>query len=203
MRTQMFRNLIRHGLIAAAATTFVACSTTTYESYRPVENRKVDIAYVAASADFSKYKRLMADEMGIYFPTHASPSEQDIARVREAFRFAFLAELGGYEIVDKPAADVMLVRASLVDLRGTAADNLPQLSSDINEILKPYKLTFIIEMLDSVSGNALVRAADTEKAPIIDLAEDGSADASELEAAAAYWAGLFRSFLDQNIRGVG
>ena len=178
-----------------------ACSTTTYESYRPVDNAKVDIAYVAATADFSKYKRLMGDEMGIYFPTHVAPSEQDLDRVRTAFREAFLAQLQDYEIVGEPANDVLKVTASLVDLRNTAADRLPQLSNNINEILQPGKLTFVIELGDSVSGNALLRAADTEKSPQIDLPEDGSAESAEIRAAAEHWAILLRNFLDKNMQG--
>jgi len=188
-------------LTAIATIGFSACSTTTYESYRPVENAKTEIAYVAVSADFSKYSRLMGDEMGIYYPSHAEVSEQDLARVRTAFREAFLAQLQDYEIVDKPAKDVLKISASLVDLRNTAADRLPQLSRDINEILKPGRLTFVIEMSDSLTGNALVRAADTEQSPVIDLAEDGSASSDEVRAAAEYWAELLRNFLDKNFRG--
>lgn len=190
-------------LITIATFGLSACSTTTYESYRPVKNAKTEIAYVAVSADFSKYSRLMGDEMGIYYPSHADVSEQDLARVRTAFREAFLAQLKDYEIVDEPAKDVLKISASLVDLRNTAADRLPQLSRDINEILKPGKLTFVIEMSDSLTGNALVRAADTEQSPVIDLAEDGSASSDEVRAAAEYWAELLRNFLDKNLRGKG
>jgi len=189
-------------LLALAAGFLGACSTTTYESYRPVKNAKVDIAYVSTTANFSKYKRLMGDEMGIFFPTHVTPSEQDLVRVRTAFREAFLAQLEDYEIVDKPASDVLKVTASLVDLRNTAADRLPQLSDNINEILQPGKLTFVIEMGDSITGNALLRAADTEKSPQIDLPEDGSAESAEIRAAAEYWANLLRNFLDKNLRGI-
>ncbi len=179
------------------------CSTTTYESYRPVKNARTDIAYVAVSADFSKYSRLMGEEMGIFYPSHATVSEQDLARVRSAFRESFLAQLTNYQIVDEPAKDVLKIDVSLVDLRGTAADRLPQLSREINEILKPGKLTFIIEMSDSLTGNAILRAADTERSPAIDLAEDGSASSDEVRAAAEYWAELLRNFLDKNLKGQG
>ena len=107
------------GLLAtlAPAALLAACSTTTYDSFRPVRGAKVEIAYVNTEADFSRYQRLSADEMGIYFPTHVTPSEQDTTRVRTAFRESFLSELAGYEIVVEPAPDVLHVRASLVDLR--------------------------------------------------------------------------------------
>ena len=190
-------------MLAAATLGLSGCSTTTYESYRPVKNAKTDIAYVAVSADFSKYSRLMGEEMGIFYPTHATVSEQDLERVRTAFRESVLAELSDYQIVDKPAKDVLKIDVSLVDLRGTAADRLPQLSREINEILKPGKLTFIIEMSDSLTGHAILRAADTESSPVIDLAEDGSASSDEVRAAAEYWAQLLRSFLDRNLRGKG
>jgi hypothetical protein len=180
-----------------------ACSTTTYESYRPVKDAKVEIAYIAASADFSKYSRLMGEEMGIFYPTHATVSEQDLDRVRTAFRESFLAQLTEYEIVDKPAKDVLKISVSLVDLRNTAADRLPQLSREINEILQAGQLTFVIEISDSLTGNALVRAADTERAPKIDLPEDGSASTDEVRAAAEYWAQLLRNFLDENLKGKG
>ena len=203
MQRSSQRFTIRLAFLVASLLVVAGCSTTTYESYRPVKNAKTDIAYVAVSADFSKYSRLMGEEMGIFYPSHATVSEQDLARVRTAFRESFLAQLTHYEIVDKPAKDVLKISVSLVDLRGTAADRLPQLSRDINEILQPGKLTFIIEMSDSVTGNAILRAADTERSPTIDLAEDGSASSDEVRAAAEYWAELLRSFLDRNLKGQG
>jgi hypothetical protein len=188
-------------LLLTAAGLLSACATTTYDSFRPVRDAQVEVAYVNTTADFSKYDRLIAEEMGIYYPTHAPASEQDMARVRTAFRDAFMTELAEYDIVKKPADGVLRISASLVDLRKTAADRLPQLSSDINEILQAGKLTFVIEFSDSKSGRVLARAADTERSPRIDLPEDGSADGTEVRAAAQHWAKLLRDFLDSNMRG--
>lgn len=190
-------------MLVFLASGIFSCSTTTYESYRPVKNAKVDIAYVAASADFGKYSKLKIEEMGIFYPTHAPPSEQDLARVRNAFRESFMAEISDYEIVDKAADDVMVVTASLVDLRNTAMSRLPNISRDINEILVPGRLTFVIEMRDSKADTVILRAADTQKSPSIDLPEDGSANEDEVRAAAQYWAQLLRAFLDKNLRGIG
>jgi len=177
-----------------------ACTTVTYESYRPVQNRNVDIAYVAAGVDFGQYRRLQIEEMGIFYPTNAAPSEADLGRVRDAFRSAFIAQIGAYEIVEKPAADVLKVRASLVDLRHAGPADRPNISADINAIMEAGKLTFMLEMRDSKTDRLLLRAADTEKAPQIDLPEDGSANGSEVRAAAEHWAQLFRNFLDTNLQ---
>ena len=176
-----------------------ACTTISYESYRPVQNPNVDILYVADGADFSRYRRLLPEDMGIFFPTGSRPSDADLDRVRKAFRDAFLEQIAGYERVRRPAADVLKVHGSLVDLRATDAEHVPNLGADLNRILEPGKLTFLIEMRDSVTDRLLLRAADTEKSPVIDLPEEGRADTDELYAAARHWAVLFRNFLDQNL----
>ena len=189
-------------VVAVLAIALCGCaSKTTYDSFRPVRNARVDMAYVNTEADFSHYRRLQIEEMGIYFPTHAAPDENDIVRVRKAFRDAFVPRLKDYPIVDKPADDVLYVQASLVDLRGTAMDRLPQLSRQINEILEPGRLTFIIEMSDSRSKRVLLRAADTEKSVNIDLPDDVTDAPREVVEAAEYWADLLGNFLDHNLRG--
>lgn len=190
------------GIVSAAlfGALVAACSTTTYESFRPVQSPNVDIVYVGTNADFSGYRRLMVEEMGIFYPTRTAPSDADLARVRTAFQKAFREQVSGYEIVTRPAADVLKVHASLVDLRNATAEDLPDISRDVNRILAPGKLTFMIEMKDSRSGALLLRAADTEKSPQIDLPEVGSVDTSEVDAAAQHWAVLFRNFLDTNLK---
>ena len=201
----MIRNRYQSFVVAAllgATLMMSACTTVTYESYRPVQNRNVDIAYVADSADFSRYQRLQAEEMGIFYPNHLTPDEDDLQRVRTAFREAFLSRIGNYDIVDKPAADVLLVRASLVDLRNTAADRLPNIADDLNAILEPGKLTFTIEMRDSVTGNLLLRAADTQKSPDMDMPDDGPVS-DGVRDAADHWAELLQGFLDQNLSHAG
>ena len=177
-----------------------ACSTTTYESFRPIQNRNVDIAYVNVNADFSQYSRLMIEDMGIFYPSNSSLSDADIAKVRAAFQNAFRRQLAAYEIVDKPASDVVIVTGSLVDLRNAAITELPDIHRDINKIMEPGKLTFMIEMRDSKSNSVLLRAADTEKSPQLDQPETTDASSEEVLAAAEHWAQLFRNFLDTNLR---
>jgi hypothetical protein len=196
MRLSAIRNLF---LTCVGVLLLSGCVSTTYESYNSVKGAKVDIAYIATSADFSRYHRLMADEMGIYYPTHATPDDDDLAAVRKAFRSAFLSELSDYDIVDNAQPGVLRVTASLVDLRNTAADRLPQLSREINEILEPGKLTFIIQLSDADTGYSLLRAADTGRSPDMDSLDGDASDTAEVEAAAQYWAKLLRNFLDQNM----
>ena len=120
--------------------------------------------------------------------------------MRAAFQTAFRKQLEGYEITPQPAADVLKVRASLIDLTGDPVIELPNISRDVNKILQPGKLTFMIEMLDAKSDRVMARAADTEKSPDLDQPENTAAASSEVLAAAEHWAQLFRNFLDANLK---
>ena len=174
-----------------------ACTTVTYQSYRPVQNPNVDILYVGDGADFSRYGKLWLLDMGIYFPTNARPDDVDLDRVRQAFRGAFTDRVRQYDLVRRAGADVLKVQGSLVDLRAADANHIPDLGADLNRILAPGKLTFLIEMRDSTTNRLLLRAADTEKSPVIDVPPGGSAD--EVYAAAEHWAVLFSNFLERNL----
>ena len=81
--------------VAVICTALAACSTPTTQGFRRVENPQVDASYVAVGADFSKYDRIAAEEMGIFFPSHAAPSVEDQQRARKIFREAFLEQLVG------------------------------------------------------------------------------------------------------------
>jgi hypothetical protein len=69
------------------------CTTTTTQSFNVRDNPEIEASYIAVDADFGKYDRLFASDMGIFFPTNAAPSIEDQQRTRQIFRKAFLAEL--------------------------------------------------------------------------------------------------------------
>ena len=177
-----------------------ACSTTTVESYRRVPDARVDQAYVKPGVDFSRYSRLYAWPLEIYYADGASaPRPEALERMREIFRKAFLDELGeDYEIAAKPAADALGVRASLVDLRsGPMTEDLP-IQGRLRTLVANGQLTFLMELSDSRSGEILARAADREKPPLTEPA----VPETDWEAAvreARRWAKLFREFLDDNL----
>ena len=62
-------------LISGLAAT--GCSTSTSQSFNVVTNAQGETGYIAVGADFSKYDRLNAEDMGIYFPSDAAPTTQD------------------------------------------------------------------------------------------------------------------------------
>jgi hypothetical protein len=182
------------------------CTTTTTQSFDVTPNSTTDASAVAKGADFSKYDKLYADEMGIFFPTHVPLTDEDTQRIRQIFRDAFLGQLKGYTIVDAPGPTVLKVTASLVDLRNSATSDLPELRFGIRQMAKPGSLLFLMELSDSQTNEVLGRAADnSEKTdpdamPAFATSESVATDWSTVEDAAQHWARLFRSFLDANLK---
>jgi hypothetical protein len=187
--------------VALAGLTLGACVTTTTDSqsFRISKTSNVASAQVSTDADFSRYNNLMASELGIYFPQNHSTSAEDLQRIRQIFRDAFLTELEGYVIVTEPGPRTMAVEASLVDLRNSSSTQIPKMRTSIMDLAEPGSILFLMEMRDSVSGRVLARAADSAKAPTFSSADGIASDWASIEDAARHWAALFRSFLDENL----
>lgn len=177
----------------------VACSTTTTQSFIVNKNAEVEAAYTATDADFSKYDRLFARDMGIFFPTDAAPSVEDQARTRQIFREAFIAELAEYQIVRDAAPGALEVQATLIDYRNATGADVPGVRRELRDIARPGALMFLMELKDPDSGQVLARAADSASAPAFSTSPDTATDWTAVEAAAARWAKLFRNFLDANL----
>ena len=184
--------------LTAVSMTLISCTTVEKTSFTVSESDNVDSAYIAVNADFGKYNQLLADEMGIFFPADSNTHPEDIQRIRQIFRSAFIAELQGYKIVDEPSPNTMKVQASLVDLRNSSG-SLMSLSREIRDIASSGELLFLMEMRDSESNTILARAADSAQTPTFAAAAGSTTDWSSVEAAAQHWAALFRQFLDQNL----
>ena len=161
----------------------------------------VDEAYVKPDTDFSRYTRLYAYPLEIYYREGAgAPTEADLNRMRTIFRKAFLSRIeGDYEIVTEPAADALAVRASLVDLQNSVGGADVPVDGHLRMLVANGQLTFLMEMSDSLSGDVLARAADRDQAEDADAYVSNSSDWDIAETAAARWAGLFRKFLDDNL----
>ena len=177
----------------------VSCTTVETQSFTANPNSKVDAAFVANDADFGKYDRLLADEMGIFFPQDTYTPPEDTQRIRQIFRSAFVDELQGYTIVDTAGPSTMTVQATLIDLRNSTDGTLMSLRKELRDIASQGELLFLMEMRDSRSDRILARAADSAQAPTFATDEGSTTDWNSVEDAARKWASLFRQFLDQNL----
>ena len=187
--------------LLASGLSLVACTTVETQSFIVKKGSRVESAQIAVGADFSKYDRLQAADMGIFFPAGTTMQPEDEQRLRQSFRGAFLAELEGYSISREPGPTTMKVEASLIDLRGStgAGSSLSSMRRDIRDLATPGSLVFLMEMKDSQTDKVLARAADSAEAPKLGTGPDAETDWQAVDDAAAHWAGLFRAFLDENL----
>ena len=192
-------------LITTTVMLLDACSTTTIVEpfYRP-EGARVEQAYISPDADFSIYSKLLAQPLEIYYPTDApAPSEDELNRLRQIFRDAFLGELADdYEIVEEPGPDVLTVLAQIVDLKVTGPLGSFEATGRLRQLVTKGQLTFLMEFRDSLTDRVLARAGETEDGEATSLTEE-EASWAEVEVAAQRWAGLFRSWLDDNLGAPG
>lgn len=190
------RRLIALPLVVLFA---AACTTTTTQSFNVNKNAQVESSYVATDADFGKYDRLFASDMGIFFPTDAAPSLDDQRRTRQIFREAFLGELSGYQIVREKGPSALDVQATIIDYRNASGADVPNVRRELKDIARPGALMFLMELKDSKSGKVLARAADSASAPAFSTSAETATDWEAVEIAAKRWATLFRQFLDNNL----
>jgi hypothetical protein len=182
-----------------AFTLLGACSTTTTQSFKVAESANVEAAFIATDADFSRYHQLLAREMGIFFPQNVQMSDEDLQRLREIFRAAFIPKLSAYTIVSEPAPGTLAVEASLIDLRKAGNADVPGLRIELRDVAKPGALVFLMEFRDPETGLVLGRAADSAAAPAFAYGDGSTTDWADVEKAAEHWATLFRNFLDNNL----
>jgi len=187
--------------LVASGLFLVACTTVETQSFVVSKGSRVESAQIAVGADFSKYDRLQAVDMGIFFPAGTTMSPEDEQRLRQSFRNAFMGELEGYSISSEPGPTTMQVEASLIDLRGAAGAGsaLSSMRRDIRDLATAGSLVFLMELKDSQTGDVLARAADSARAPALGTGPNGETDWQAVDEAAAHWASLFREFVDQNL----
>ena len=186
--------------LTAALVCVTGCTTTTTQSFNVSKNPNVEAAYVATDADFSQYDKLLARDMGIFFPTDAAPTLEDQKQTRQIFREAFIGELTGYSIVRDESPGALEVQATLIDYRNASEADIPGVRRELKDIARPGALMFLMELKDPKSGKILARAADSASAPAFSTSPDSVTDWASVKSAAARWARLFRSFLDQNLK---
>lgn len=202
MNSRLVRRSFCHGLLLVfVAAVITACVETTVERFRKVPDSRADSAYVKPGVDFSQYRNLLPAPLEIYYPEGpVEPDPEDLERIRQIFRDAFLTAIGSdYALVDAPAADVLGVRASLVDLELTPFQGTVPVKGRAATLIANGQLSFFMELTDSQTGEVLARAGDQEKiATAIDTAVTDR-HWEQTEAAARRWAQMFRDFLDENL----
>ena len=186
-------------LAAVTCVSFAGCTTVTTQSFKTSKNSNIESGQIAVGADFGKYDRLTAEDMGIFFPEGAGPSAEDQRRTRQIFRKVFLNELQDYAIVDSSGPTTLLVKPTLIDFRRSSGDDAMLVRRELRDLASAGSIIFLMELADSETGEVLARATDSASVPSYGDGGNSSTDWDTVESAAAKWAKLFRQFLDENL----
>jgi hypothetical protein len=148
------------------------------EGLERVPNKTVDALYRRPGATLTAYKKLMMRPIDVQFAKNWDPAksgsalyqmhEPDREKIKSELATVFaevfkddLSKNGGYPVVDAAGADVVEMRAAIVNLYITA----PDVSMDVAGRSKVYtteagEMTLIMQLHDSVTGQLLARVYD-------------------------------------------
>jgi len=120
--------------------------------------------YVAFRKDWQKDKNREAISLSSQVKT--SDMERIKKKVAEGFREVFTEVLqtqGGYEIVDQPGDDVLIVRPAIMNLDITAPD-IQSGSMTRGVVASAGQMTLFMELYDSSTGDIIARVIDPQSA---------------------------------------
>ena len=190
----------------------------TYDGLHRLHETEAALAYAKPDVDLSVYDRLLILDCPVAFRKNwqrdknrdalglsGRVSDADMERIKndmaELFREVFIEELdeeGGYEVVDKPAEDVLLIRPAIIDLDVEAPD-LRTAGRTRTFTSSAGAATLYIELYDSVSGEILARAIDRKADRDYGTMQWTSrvTNAAAAKRIVRVWAGLLRQRLDE------
>ena len=179
--------------------------------------KDIELAYARPGASLAAYKRVKLDPVEVAFspswnPTRTGSSLKLSAQEKENIRtgvarlveeeFARELQAGGrYAVVNETGADVLRVKAAIVNLYINAPDN--GMGRQRTIVSSAGEMTLIAELSDGATGQVLARVADRREAPSTRMQiTNGVVNESEARTIAAGWAKTLRKALE-NAQGLG
>ena len=150
----------------------------TVDGLHRVPGTEMAAVYAKADVDLSVYNRIYLVEPRVSFTKNwlrtqnSIPNQRvtqdDMQRIKKElaalFKEVFKQELqnnGGYVLVDGVAEDVLIVRPAIVDLNVLSPDTVGTRGTR-GAIASVGSMTLYMELLDSVTGDMLVKAYDNK-----------------------------------------
>ena len=150
----------------------------TVDGLHRVKDTKMALVYAKPGVDLSQYNRIYLTEPKIAFTKNwlqtqnSIPNQtvrkEDMERIKTdlaaLFMEVFRQELqnnGGYVLVDGIADDVLIVHPAIVDLDVFSPDT-PGTARTRSAIPSVGTMTLYMELMDSVTGDMLVKAIDNK-----------------------------------------
>jgi hypothetical protein len=180
-----------------------------------VKGTKMAAVYAKPGVDLSRYNRIYLLRPQVAFiknwlqsqnsipNQHVSAS--DMQRIKtelaDLFMQVFRQELqnnGGYVLVEGVAEDVLIVRPAIVDLNVQSPDT-PGTMGTRSAIASAGSMTLYMELIDSVTGDKLVRAIDNkfDRTRTRIAAPDRVRNEAAARDMLGEWASLLRQALDE------
>jgi hypothetical protein len=149
----------------------------TIDGMQRINGTKMAVVYAKPDVDLSQYKRILLLKPQVAFIKDWQNKQNSILRQRVTvddmqrikaelaalFMDVFKEELqsnGGYELVDYAAEDVLIVHPAIFDLNVISPDT-PTTRNQRSAIASVGSMFLYMELIDSVTGDKLVKAMDT------------------------------------------
>jgi len=202
---------------ALAASTKDLDARMSRDGLQKTKVKNVDLVYARPGATLAAYKRVKLDPVEVAFspswnPTRTGSSLKLSAQEKENIRigvarlveeeFAREIQAGGhYAVVNETGADVLRVKAAIVNLYINAPDT--GMGRQRTIVSSAGEMTLIAELSDGATGQVLARVADRREAPNTRMQiTNGVVNESEARTIAAGWAKTLRKALE-NAQGLG
>jgi len=149
----------------------------TVEGLHRVVDSKLALVYADPGADLAQYNRVLLLDAYVAFKKNwerqqkggaamsrkiTSKDIEDIKNnLSREFESVFRTTLeeGGYEVVDEPGEDVLLLRPAIINLDINAPDT-PRAGRTSTYAQSAGEMTLYVELYDSVTGDLLAKALD-------------------------------------------
>lgn len=220
--------LRKHGLLALAAT-FVAlmvagCATTQsgpteWDGLVRQPGNRLNAVFVKPDAEIPTYPSIILAPAEVQFARNWDPNRggrsmsrrldtADIVAIKDnlaaMFGEIFKEELaaGGYQIVTEPGPDTLIVIPAIVDLFIAAPDTTSAVSGR-TYTANSGRMTLVLELRDSVTGETLARIVDTQsgRSSGILTVTNRVTNTADARRAIGVWAQALRSGLDSLHKG--
>lgn len=173
-------------------------SKMTVDGLYPVKHSRIDVAFAREGLDLGPYDAVMVAPVSIAYQrrSHVLSNDQ-VERMGQYFTETLSEELNdnGYQLVTSPGASVLLLEASIVDLKINRPTK-PPVGRTTVFTAESGEMTLIGELKDSMSGQILVRFADRQRPRSYWAQSTSVSEWSEVRRAFRFWAGILTERLD-------
>ena len=183
-------------------------SGVNHEGLQRVEARNYEVAFVRPGVDFTRYDKLLVDEMELAFRTpdrsrNQFPLTEDQKEQFQALLEAAFADESGklenLELTDEPGPTVMDISIRVQDVQAALPGRgVGQIGRAAIALVAAGEATLVIELRDSQSEEVLVRVFDQRAVEGAAILRDGQPISTweDVEALCREWASTARRGLD-------